>query len=36
VSQLLQSKETEIRRLSKFLYEHDYLNYDEMDKIIKG
>ena len=36
VTALLQSKDKEIRLLSKYLYEHDYLSYDEMDKILTG
>lgn len=26
----------ELRRLSKHLYQHDYLDADEMDRIIRG
>ena len=33
---LINHKETEIRRLAKALYEHDYLDSDEMDKVIRG
>ena len=33
---LLISKGREHRRLSKALYEQDYLNYDEMDRVIRG
>ena len=36
VLKLLQSKESEIRRLSKNLYWYDYLDADEMETIIKG
>lgn len=32
----MQAKDRELRNLSKHLYEHDYLNADEMDKIIRG
>lgn len=34
VSLLLTKKEKELRRLSKYLYQHDYLDADEMDRII--
>jgi len=30
------TKDRELRRLSKYLYQHDYLDANEMDKIIKG
>ncbi len=33
---MLQTKDRELRRLSKALYEQDYLNADEMDKVIRG
>lgn len=33
---LLTKKDAEIRRLSKYLYEHDYLNFEEMDLVIRG
>jgi ATP-dependent metalloprotease len=36
VVDLLQSKEKEIRELSQNLYWYDYLDADEMDKIIRG
>jgi hypothetical protein len=36
VSSLLTKRDAEIRRLAKYLYEHDYLNYEEMDLVIKG
>lgn len=36
VSQLLTSKDRELRNLAKGLFLHDYLNADEMDKIISG
>ena len=36
VEQLLLSKDKELRRLASYLYEHDILDADEMDKIIKG
>lgn len=36
VSTLLTEKDAEMRRLSRYLYEHDYLNFEEMDLIIKG
>jgi ATP-dependent metalloprotease len=36
VVNLLQSKEKEIRNLSKNLYWYDYLDADEMDRLIKG
>lgn len=36
VSALLTKRDAEIRRLAKYLYEHDYLNYEEMDQVIKG
>ena len=36
MAKLLTRKDRELRRLSKALYEHDYLNAEEMDKIIRG
>ena len=30
------TKDVELRRLSKYLYQHDYLDAEEMDKIIRG
>jgi len=36
VTKLLQSKELEIRELSKNLYWYDYLDAKEMEKIFKG
>ena len=36
VSDLLLKRDAEIRRLAKYLYEHDYLNYEEMDLVIRG
>ena len=36
VKNLLIKKDKELRRLSKVLYEQDYLNADEMDRIIRG
>lgn len=33
---VLQRKDRELRRLSKALYEQDYLNADEIDRVIKG
>ena len=30
------SKDKELRRLASYLYEHDILNADEMDKVIRG
>ena len=36
VSKLLETKDKELRRLSKSLYEHDYLDATEMDLIIRG
>ena len=33
---LLENKDKELRRLSKALYEHDYLDANEMDLIIRG
>ena len=33
---LLSRKDKELRRLSQALYEQDYLNADEIDKVIKG
>jgi hypothetical protein len=33
---LISMKETEIRRLARYLYEHDYLDAAEMDKVIRG
>ena len=36
VVKLLQSREKEIRELSKNLYWYDYLDADEMDKLIRG
>ena len=32
----MEKKDSELRRLSKALYEHDYLNAEEMDLIIRG
>jgi ATP-dependent Zn protease len=34
VSLLLTKKDKELRRLSKYLYQHDYLDSDEMERII--
>ena len=36
VSKLLQVKDKELQRLSKYLYQHDYLDAHEMDAIING
>uniref|UniRef100_A0A7S3MVR4 AAA+ ATPase domain-containing protein n=1 Tax=Strombidium inclinatum TaxID=197538 RepID=A0A7S3MVR4_9SPIT len=36
VKTLLESKEKELRELAKQLYLHDYLNAEEMDRIISG
>jgi hypothetical protein len=36
VETLLLSRDKEMRRLSKYLYEQDTLNAEEMDRIIKG
>lgn len=36
VRNLLISKGREHRRLSKVLYEQDYLDYNEMDRVIRG
>ena len=36
VKNLLEKKDKELRRVSKELYEHDYLDADEIDRIIKG
>ena len=36
VAKLLISKDRELRRLSKALYEQDYLNAEEMDLVIRG
>lgn len=36
VSKLINKKDREIRRLAQYLYEHDYLDSDEMDKVIRG
>jgi len=36
VCNLINMKETEIRRLARYLYEHDYLDSEEMDKVIRG
>lgn len=36
MAKLLTRKDRELRRLSKALYEHDYLNAEEMDKVISG
>ena len=36
MKQLLTAKELEVRRLSKALYEHDTLDADEIDKVIRG
>ena len=36
VAKLLQTKDRELRRLSKALYEQDYLNAEEMDLVIRG
>jgi len=36
VAKLLQTKDRELRRLSKALYEQDYLNAEEMDQVIRG
>jgi len=36
VCALINHREVEIRRLAKYLYEHDYLDSDEMDKVIRG
>lgn len=36
VANVLQTKDKELRRLSRALYEQDYLDADEMDKVIRG
>ena len=36
VAKLLITKDRELRRLSKALYEQDYLNAEEMDLVIRG
>lgn len=36
VADMLTSKDKELRNLAKGLFLHDYLNADEMDKIISG
>ena len=36
VSKLLSVKDKELQRLSKYLYQHDYLDALEMDAIING
>lgn len=36
VCALINNRETELRRLARYLYEHDYLDADEMDKVIRG
>ena len=36
VAKLLLTKDRELRRLSKALYEQDYLNAEEMDLVIRG
>ena len=36
VSELLTQKDKELRNLAKGLFLHDYLNADEMDRIISG
>ena len=36
VKQLLETKDLELRRLSKALYEHDTLDAKEMDLVIRG
>jgi ATP-dependent Zn protease len=36
VSKLLTTKDKELRELSKQLFLHDYLNKDEIDRIISG
>lgn len=36
MSALINKKETELRRLARYLYEHDYLDADEMDCVIRG
>ena len=33
---MLLNKDKELRRLSKYLYEHDMLNAEEMDRVIRG
>lgn len=33
---MINRRDTELRRLARYLYEHDYLDSDEMDKVIKG
>lgn len=33
---VLLNKDKELRRLSKALYEQDYLNADEIDRVIQG
>lgn len=36
VKELLTSKETELRNLSKSLFWYDYLDHKEMEKVING
>jgi len=36
VANLLTTKDRELRRLSKALYEQDYLNADEIDRVIRN
>lgn len=36
MTKLLTSKDKEMRRLSRYLYEHDILSAEEMDKVIRG
>jgi len=36
VAKLLTTKDKELRELSKQMYLHDYLDADEMDRIISG
>ena len=36
VVNVLQTKDKELRRLSKALYEQDYLNAEEIDKVIRN
>jgi ATP-dependent Zn protease len=36
VSKLINSKEKELRNLAKELFQHDYLDADQMDRIISG
>lgn len=33
---MILNKDVELRRLAKYLYEHDYLDSVEMDKVIRG